>query len=93
MGGLTWLGRKPTRDDPRCNRVLDLPVYKGTTRKDYGLGVHCKPAKDNPRYNRALEPLVYKYIIEMDYGLEVGALEEVIKGRAAKNKREKADIV
>lgn len=60
MGGLTWLGRKPTRDDPRCNRVLDPPVYKGTRRKDYGLGVHCKTAKDNPRYNRALEPLVYE---------------------------------
>ena len=41
VGGLTWLGRKPTRDDPRCNRVLDPPVYQGTTRKDYRLGVHC----------------------------------------------------
>ena len=74
VGGLTWLGRKPTRDDPRCNRVLDPPVYERTTRKDYGLGVHCKPAKDNPRYNRALEPLVYKYTIEKDYGIEVGGL-------------------
>ena len=82
MGGLTWLGRKPTRDDPRCNRVLDPPVYKGTTRKDYGLGVHCKPAKDNPRYNRALEPLVYKYIIEMDYGLEVGGLGGSHQGKS-----------
>ena len=27
VGGLTWLGRNPTRDDPRCKRALDLPVW------------------------------------------------------------------
>lgn len=74
MGGLTWLGRKPTRDDPRCKRVLDPPVYKGTRRNDYGLGVHCKPVQDDPRYNRALEPLAYIYTIEKDYRLGVGGL-------------------